>query len=44
MGIAALHPSYELVAVMLNAFFNGVGSSAAAQADAAVVASSAQHV
>jgi NCS2 family nucleobase:cation symporter-2 len=33
-----------LVAVMLNAFFNGVGSKAAAEADAATVASSAQHV
>jgi len=33
-----------LVAVMLNAFFNGVGSKAAAEADAASVASSAQHV
>ena len=33
-----------LVAVMLNAFFNGVGSKAAAEADAAAVASSAQHV
>jgi uric acid transporter len=33
-----------LVAVLLNAFFNGVGSSAAAEADAAAVASSAQHV
>src|ERR1700710_2981231 len=33
-----------LVAVMLNAFFNGVGSKAAAEADAVAVASSAQHV
>jgi NCS2 family nucleobase:cation symporter-2 len=33
-----------LVAVMLNAFFNGIGSKAAAEADAAAVASSAQHV
>jgi NCS2 family nucleobase:cation symporter-2 len=33
-----------LVAVMLNAFFNGVGSKAAAEVDAAAVASSAQHV
>ncbi len=33
-----------LVAVILNAFFNGVGSSAAAEADAATVAASAQHV
>jgi NCS2 family nucleobase:cation symporter-2 len=33
-----------LVAVMLNAFFNGVGTKAAAEADAAAVASSAQHV
>jgi hypothetical protein len=29
---------------MLNAFFNGVGSKAEAEADAAAVASSAQHV
>ena len=47
----ALHPLLEsgillcaLVAVALNAFFNGVGSTAAAEADAAAVASSAQHV
>ena len=33
-----------LVAVMLNAFFNGIGGKAAAEADAAAVASSAQHV
>jgi uric acid transporter len=33
-----------LVAVILNAFFNGVGSAASAEADAAAVASSAQHV
>ena len=33
-----------VVAVMLNAFFNGLGGSAAAEADAAAVASSAQHV
>jgi NCS2 family nucleobase:cation symporter-2 len=33
-----------LVAVILNAFFNGVGSKAAAEADAVAVASSAQHV
>ena len=33
-----------LVAVLLNAFFNGVGGSAAAEAEAAAVASSAQHV
>ncbi len=33
-----------LVAVTLNAFFNGVGSSAEAEADAANVAASAQHV
>ena len=32
------------VAVMLNAFFNGVGSSTAAEADAATAASTAQHV
>ena len=32
------------VAVILNAFFNGVGSAAAAEADAASAASSAQHV
>jgi len=46
-----LHPLLEsgillcaLVAVVLNAFFNGVGSKAAAEADAAAAASSAQHV
>jgi xanthine/uracil permease len=33
-----------LVAVLLNAFFNGVGSKAAAEADAAAAAASAQHV
>jgi uric acid transporter len=33
-----------LVAVLLNAFFNGVSGKAAAEADAAAVASSAQHV
>ena len=33
-----------LVAVLLNAFFNGVGSKAAAEADAVAIASSAQHV
>jgi hypothetical protein len=33
-----------LVAVLLNAFFNGVGSSAAAEAEAATAAASAQHV
>jgi xanthine permease len=33
-----------LVAVMLNAFFNGIGSKAAAEADAASAAASAQHV
>jgi uric acid transporter len=33
-----------LVAVLLNAFFNGVGSTAAAEADAVAAASSAQHV
>ena len=33
-----------VVAVLLNAFFNGLGGSAAAEADAAVAASSAQHV
>ena len=33
-----------LVAVMLNAFFNGIGGKATAEADAAAVASSAQHV
>src|SRR4051794_19437763 len=45
-----LHPLLEsgillcaLVAVVLNAFFNGIGSKAAAEADAAA-ASSAQHV
>ena len=47
----ALHPLLEsgillcaLVAVALNAFFNGLGSKAAAEADAAATASSAQHV
>jgi len=30
--------------VILNAFFNGVGSKAVAEADAAAAASSAQHV
>src|SRR4029079_4389224 len=46
-----LHPLLEsgillcaIVAVVLNAFFNGVGSKAAAEADAAAAASSAQHV
>ena len=46
-----LHPLLEsgillcaLVAVILNAFFNGVGSKAVAEADAAAAASSAQHV
>jgi uric acid transporter len=33
-----------VVAVVLNAFFNGLGGSAAAEADAAASASSAQHV
>jgi len=33
-----------LVAVLLNAFFNGLGGSAEAEADAAAAASSAQHV
>ena len=33
-----------LVAVVLNAFFNGIRGRAAAQADAVAVASSAQHV
>jgi len=33
-----------LVAVILNAFFNGAGSKAAAEADAVAAASSAQHV
>jgi uric acid transporter len=33
-----------LVAVILNAFFNGISSKAAAEADAAAIASSAQHV
>jgi xanthine/uracil permease len=33
-----------LVAVALNAFFNGIGSSATAEADAATMAASAQHV
>ena len=46
-----LHPLLEsgillcaLVAVVLNAFFNGPGSKATAEADAAAAASSAQHV
>jgi xanthine/uracil permease len=46
-----LHPLLEsgillcaLVAVILNAFFNGISSKAAAEADAAATASSAQHV
>jgi uric acid transporter len=33
-----------VVAVVLNAFFNGLGSGATAEADAAAVATSAQHV
>jgi xanthine permease len=33
-----------LVAVILNAFFNGISSKATADADAAAIASSAQHV
>ncbi len=33
-----------MVAVLLNAFFNGVGTKAAAEADAMAAASSAQHV
>jgi NCS2 family nucleobase:cation symporter-2 len=33
-----------IVAVLLNAFFNGVGTKASAEADAVVAASSAQHV
>jgi NCS2 family nucleobase:cation symporter-2 len=33
-----------LVAVMLNAFFNGIGGKAVAEADAATAAASAQHV
>ena len=33
-----------LVAVLLNTFFNGVGSTAEAEADAVTAASSAQHV
>jgi len=33
-----------LVAVLLNAFFNGLGSKTGAEADAAAIASSAQHV
>jgi len=33
-----------VVAVLLNAFFNGLGGSAAAETDAAAMASSAQHV
>jgi xanthine/uracil permease len=46
-----LHPLLEsgillcaLVAVVLNAFFNGLGSKATAEADVAAAASSAQHV
>jgi uric acid transporter len=46
-----LHPLLEsgillcaLVAVILNAFFNGFGSKADAEADAAAAASSTQHV
>jgi uric acid transporter len=45
-----LHPLMEsgillsaIVAVALNAFFNGIGSKAAAEADAAVAAASATH-
>jgi len=45
-----LHPLLEsgillsaLVAVALNAFFNGIGSKTAAEADAAVAAASATH-
>src|SRR6201996_1710676 len=33
-----------LVAVMLNAFFNGIGTAASAEADAATAAAAAQHV
>jgi NCS2 family nucleobase:cation symporter-2 len=33
-----------VVAVLLNAFFNGLGGSKAAEVDAAAMASSAQHV
>jgi NCS2 family nucleobase:cation symporter-2 len=33
-----------VVAVLLNAFFNGLGGSAAAETDAAAIATSAQHV
>jgi len=33
-----------VVSVLLNAFFNGLGSTASAEADAAAVAASAQHV
>jgi NCS2 family nucleobase:cation symporter-2 len=33
-----------IVAVILNAFFNGIGSSASAKSDAAAAASSAHHV
>jgi len=33
-----------VVAVLLNAFFNGLGGAATAESDAAAVASSAQHV
>ena len=46
-----LHPLLEsgillcaLVAVLLNAFFNGISGKAAAETDAASAASSAQHV
>jgi NCS2 family nucleobase:cation symporter-2 len=46
-----LHPLLEsgillcaLVAVLLNAFFNGVSGKAVAEADAAAAASSVQHV
>jgi uric acid transporter len=45
-----LHPLMEsgillsaIAAVALNAFFNGIGSKAAAKADAAVAAASATH-
>ena len=33
-----------IVAVLLNAYFNGLGSGRTAEADAAAAASSAQHV
>jgi NCS2 family nucleobase:cation symporter-2 len=33
-----------IVSVLLNAFFNGLSGGAGAEADAAAVASSAQHV